>query len=261
MAGMVSKLLRSSRNFTLLYVIPPLAVALCGACVLLMSACQNRLLAAPQEQDGSPGKASKPLNGNELSIETASLPETHPHARYEVRLQARGGVPPLRWKVESGELPQGIKLDDDGVLRGETEHAGDYRVVLSVRDNGSPAESAQKEFVIRVIEAMTLVWKTPAHVAGNRIEGSVAVSNTTEDHMRLTFYVLAVAENGRATAIGYQHFVLRPGVAEMELPFGDTLPRGAYLVHVDAVGEVTAKDEIYRRQLETPERLQVMVGP
>jgi sorbitol-specific phosphotransferase system component IIA len=79
--------------------------------------------------------------------------------------------------------------------------------------------------------------------------------------MDLTFVVLAVALNGRATAIGYQHFVLRRGTIAKELPFGETLPLGGYVVHVDAVGEVAAKNLIYRERMQTPSALQVTVGP
>jgi hypothetical protein len=73
--------------------------------------------------------------------------------------------------------------------------------------------------------------------------------------------VLAVADNGRATAIGYQHFLLRRGTIEKELPFGDTLPSGGYVVHVDAVGEVAPRNLIYRERLQTPAPLQITVAP
>jgi hypothetical protein len=119
----------------------------------------------------------------------------------------------------------------------------------------------QKPFVIRVVEAMTLDWKAPAHVNGGRIEGSAEVTNTTADDIDLTFIVMAVAENGRATAIGYQRFPLRTGTIKMELPFGENLPHGAYVVHVDAVGEVAKKNAIYRQRMQTPKPLMVAVGP
>ena len=95
---------------------------------------------------------------------------------------------------------------------------------------------------LRVVAALAINWKAPARVNGNRIEGSVEVSNTSPDDMDLTFIVMAVAGNGRATAIGYQHFKLRRGTIAMELPFGETLPHGGYVVHVDAVGEVAPKN-------------------
>lgn len=72
---------------------------------------------------------------------------------------------------------------------------------------------------------------------------------------------MAIAANGRATAIGYQHFVLVRGTIGKELPFGETLPHGAYVVNVDAVGEVAAKNLIYRERMQTPSALQVTVGP
>ena len=98
-------------------------------------------------------------------------------------------------------------------------------------------------------------------MTGNRIEGSVEVSNTTPDDMDLTFIVLAVPANGRAVAIGYQHFLLRRGTVNMDLPFGETLPRGGYVVHVDAIGEVSSRKVIHRERLQSSGALQVAVGP
>jgi hypothetical protein len=92
---------------------------------------------------------------------------------------------------------------------------------------GQPQQAVQRGYVIKVVNAMTLSWKNPAHVVGNRIQGSVEVSNATVDDIDLTFDVKAVADNGRATEIGYQHFVLTRGTIGMALPFGETLPHGA----------------------------------
>jgi hypothetical protein len=154
-----------------------------------------------------------------------------------------------------------MKLEDDGLLHGQAERMGEFQFTVSVRDSGKPQTAVQKGFLLRVRSALNLKWKTPAHVNGNRIEGSVAVSNTTPDDIDLTFIVMAVATNGRATAIGYQHFVLPRGTVEKELPLGETLPSGAYVVHVDAVGEAAAKNLIYRDRMETPGALQVTIGP
>jgi hypothetical protein len=197
-----------------------------------------------------------------LVIEPTELPNTYPHGQYLVVFRPRGNsVPPLHWRVEKGALPSGIKLEDHGVLRGEAERAGEFHFTLSVRDSGSPQQAVQREFVIRVVEALTLAWKVPAHVTGNRIDGSVEVSNTTADDVDLTFEVKAVAENGRATEIGYQHFPLKRGIIAMALPFGDTLPHGSYRVYVDVNGEVASRKAIYKQQMQTQRPLQVVVGP
>ncbi len=190
----------------------------------------------------------------------SQLPDTYPGAQVELRFLAKGGVPVLHWRLEKGALPAGLRLEEDGLLHGYPQRSGEFQFTVSVTDSGKPPQAVQKQFILRVRSALILNWKTPAHVNGNRIEGSAEVSNTTPNEIDLTFVVLAVAENGRATAIGYQHFELARGATRV-LPFGDTLPNGGYVVHVDAVGEVAAKNLIYRQRLQTPGRLQVTVGP
>ncbi|HKH98498.1 MAG TPA: cadherin repeat domain-containing protein [Candidatus Sulfotelmatobacter sp.] len=211
-----------------------------------------------QDQGGAASLQEDP----QLVIENESpLPDTYPHGFYQVHLRARGGTTPLHWRVERGALPPGMKLEDEGLLHGEAERTGEFQFTVSATDSGAPRLTAHKMFVIRVRSGFSLNWKSPARVNGNRIEGSVEVTNTTPDDLDLTFIVLAVAGNGRATAIGYQHFLLRKETLKKELPFGDTLPRGGYVVHADAVGEAESKKLIYRERLQTPEALQVMVGP
>ena len=178
-------------------------------------------------------------------IEPEKLPDTYPQEPYAVKLYAKGDyVPVLRWRLESGTLPPGIKLEEEGELRGAAERAGEFEFVVAVRDGGKPQQAVQKVFVIKVVEALKLEWKVPAHVTANRIDGSVAVSNTTRDDMDLTFDVKAVAENGRATEIGYQRFPLKRGTVGMTLPFGETLPHGAYVIDVNVVGEVAKRNVI-----------------
>jgi hypothetical protein len=223
-------------------------------CALVCVPGMTAVAAAGQSAD------AKPEDG--LVIEPEGLPATYPHGAYQVNFHARGNyVPVLRWKVERGALPPGMRLEENGELRGEAERAGEFQFVVAVRDGGKPQQAVQKEYVIKVVEAITLVWKVPAHVNVNRIEGSVEVSNTTADDMDLTFDVKAVAENGRATEIGYQHFALTKGTVGMTLPFGETLPHGAYLVRVDVTGEVAKRQAIYKTALQTPGPLQVVPGP
>jgi len=213
-------------------------------------------------QDKTAQDKTAPEQDNRLKIEPAELPVTYPYGPYQVILHARGNyVPVLRWKVEKGILPPGIVLEENGTLHGAAERAGEFRFLVEVRDSGEPQQAVQEAFLIKVVEAMTLEWKVPAHVTANRIDGSVAVSNTTADDLDLTFDVKAVNEYGRATEIGYQHFPLTRGTIGMALPFGETLPHGAYLVYVNLVGEVAKRNLIYRQRMQTPARLHVAVGP
>jgi len=224
-------------------------VLTCGA-----TAAQEKIL-----QDGTAANQDKDEG---LIIEPAELPSTYPHGEYQVNFHGRGNyVPVLHWRVESGTLPPGIKLEGSGALHGEAERAGEFQFVVAVRDGGNPQQAVQRRFVIKVQDGLTLVWKVPAHVTGNRIDGSVEVSNITADDLDLTFDVKAVAENGRATEIGYQHFPLKKGTIGMALPFGETLPHGAYVIYVNLVGEVARRNAIYRQRMQTPAALQVVVGP
>jgi hypothetical protein len=227
-----------------------------------MMACQVDMARAGQQKSDVQSAQAAPQDEAALVIQNDSdLPDTYPHAYYELRFRARGGVPVLHWKFQKGALPLGIKLEDDGLLHGHAEQAGEFQFTLSVTDGGKPQQAVQKRFVLRVRSALSLNWKMPARVSGNRIDGSAVVSNATPDDIDLTFVVLAVAGNGRATAIGYQHFVLQRYTIDKELPFGETLPSGGYVVHVDAVGEVASKNLIYRDRMETPSALTVTVGP
>lgn len=201
---------------------------------------------------------------NQIVIESDSqLPDTYPYANYQLFLRAHGGGGQLRWSVEKGPdkgaLPPGMQLQDTGLLHGQPQRAGEFHFSLEVRD--STQQAVHKTFTLRVLSALSLNWKKEAHVTGNRIEGSAEITNTTPDDIDLTFIVLAVPPNGRAVAIGYQHFPLKRGTVNMELPFGETLPRGSYVVHVDAIGEVASKNVIHRERLQSPGSLQVAVGP
>lgn len=232
-----------------------------GFLILLLSVglffCQSELAS----QEGLPTAQQRQSEQKPgLVIENdPELPDTYQQTPYEYRFHAHGGIGAMHWRLEKGSLPPGLKLEDDGLLHGAAARMGGFQFTVAVRSIG--VSGVQKGFVLRVRSALSLRWKNQAHVNGNRIEGSADVSNTTPDDIDLTFIVLAVPADGRATAIGYQHFLLRRGTTEKELPFGETLPRGGYVVHVDTIGEVAAKNLIYRDRLQTPEALQVMVGP
>lgn len=196
-----------------------------------------------------------------LSLDAVTLPKASPRHEYKFQFQAHGGIPPMKYMLSEGSLPTGMKLGADGLLVGTPTTPGEYKFTVTVTDSSNPPQKAFRAFVLRIMQPLVIEWKRYAHVTGNRIDGSIVVSNNTEDEFDFTFIALAVADNGRATAIGYQHFALKSGVDSLEIPFGETLPRGNYVVHVDAVAEVPARDQIYRTRLQTREKLQILIGP
>jgi putative Ig domain-containing protein len=223
-----------------------------------LTGCQFDAISEVNDQEPA---AQEPGTQGLVIQNDSEMPEAYPHRSYEFHFQARGSTQVLHWKVEKGALPPGMVLEDSGLLHGSPDRAGEFQFTASVIDGGNQQTAVEKGFLLRVIAALTVNWRIPAHVNGNRIEGSVSVTNTSPDDMDLTFVAMAVAGNGRATAIGYQRFVLKNGTVGMELPLGETLPHGGYVIHVDVVGEVAARNLIYRDRLQTPGPLQVTVGP
>jgi hypothetical protein len=205
--------------------------------------------------------AQQPPDPTKLTLDAVTLPKASPRHEYKFQFQAHGGIPPMKYTLAEGALPTGMKVSEDGLLSGVPTAVGEYRFTVAVADSSDPPQRTTRAYVLRIVQPMLMQWKRYAHVTGNRIDGSVTVNNSTEDDFDFTFVVLAVADNGRAVAIGYQHFPLKSGVESFEIPFGETLPRGNYVVHVDAVAEVPAKDQIYRTRLQTKEKLQIQVGP
>jgi hypothetical protein len=198
--------------------------------------------------------------GGELAVQTTSLPTAFVRREYRFQLQAEGGVAPVRWEISTGTLPRGLVLSGDGILSGVPGESGQFRFVVTVTDSGNPAHQRNQEFVLRVIAPLLVEWSRYPKVSGQRVEGAVKVSNQTDEDFDLTFVAVAVNENGRATALGYQRFTLKKGTIDMEIPFGENLPHGTYEVNVDAVGEVAATNTIDRTRL-VANKLDVQQGP
>jgi len=180
---------------------------------------------------------------------------------FHVLLHARGGVPPYVWSVASGVLPEGITLRPEGLLAGRPAKPGAFTLTLKVEDSGHPAHTINKEFRAVVAASLLIEWLQPPKVRDDRIDGIVKVSNGSTETFDLTIIIVAVADNGRGTAIGYEHFPLKAGTINFQIPFGNTLPHGAYVIHADAIAEIPARNAILRRRLQSPQPLQVVQGP
>jgi hypothetical protein len=199
--------------------------------------------------------------GEPLVVQTTTLPKGYLRQQYQFQLEAHGGITPLKWEVASGSLPTGIGLTADGLLSGNPTETGVFHFVVTVTDSGKPAMQKNQELDLQILAPLLLQWSKLPKVTGQRLEGVVKVSNQTGQDFDLTVIVVAVNPIGQATALGYQHFMLTHGSIEVEIPFGENLPRGAYEVNVDAVAEVATTNTIYRARLAPAEKMQVQQGP
>jgi hypothetical protein len=186
-----------------------------------------------------------------LSISTKELPKASLWEPYVANMQASGGIEPYHWHVIAGSLPRGFVVNEGGTLTGVLDEPGEYEFTVLVTDNNKPPKQGKQQLVLSAETPMTAEWRRKAQVNGQRIDGSIKVSNHTGRDFDLTFVVLAVNDIGRATAIGYQHFSLKKDTRDTEIPFGDTLSPGNYAVNVDVVGEEPISHRIFRARLVT----------
>jgi large repetitive protein len=85
-----------------------------------------------------------------LVITTRTLPSGKVRRNYRAKLATTGGVKPTTWRLVSGPLPRGVRLDRTrGVLSGKPTRPGRYRITLEVVD----------EFDVFSTRSLTLVVK------------------------------------------------------------------------------------------------------
>lgn len=71
------------------------------------------------------------------SIETSNLAPATVGLQYDFELKALGGIPPYRWQLVAGSLPEGIILLENGFLRGTPVLPGTSPVTLQVTDSAN----------------------------------------------------------------------------------------------------------------------------
>jgi hypothetical protein len=184
-----------------------------------------------------------------VSITSIKPPKASLWNYYSFQFQAGGGTPPYHWRPMSGSLPRGFSLREDGQITGTVEEQGQWDFTIAVIDQTGKAQ--QQNYTLSTETPLSTAWSRKPQVNGQRVDGSIKVSNTTGRDFDLTFVVLAVNDIGRATAIGYQRFPLKQNTRDFELPFGESLSPGNYVVNVDVVGEETQSNLIFRSRLVT----------
>jgi hypothetical protein len=184
-----------------------------------------------------------------FTITTERLPKARLWEPYRFSLEAKGGLEPYHWHLVAGALPDRFLLDPGGEIRGTEGERGDFEFIVAATDSNQPPNEQRRKLVLATEAPLLADWEHVARVDGQRIEGSLKVSNQSGRDFDLTVIVLAVNEIGRATAIGYQHFKLEKDTRDLAIPFGDTVPPGSYVVHADVVGEEPVSKHVFRARL------------
>jgi hypothetical protein len=83
-----------------------------------------------------------------LAVTTRELPRGSVGTTYSQPLGASGGQTPYTWSIQSGNLPEGLLLNQTGVIAGTPERAGSFSFVLRVTDSVAASVSVTLTVVI-----------------------------------------------------------------------------------------------------------------
>ncbi len=177
---------------------------------------------------------------------------------YTLPLTATGGSLPYTWHVEGGQLPPGLTLHPhSGKITGVPTTPGEYHFTVVLVDYSVPKEQIQRDFIVQVIAGLTIDWKEPPAVHGSAVSGSAVVTNQTAHEFDLTVVIVAVNKIGRATTLGYQHFILSARSTSPVIPFSSSPGPETYYVRADAVAHRPGHQHIYRANKQTSDTIKV----
>lgn len=192
-----------------------------------------------------------PTQPRAFQMVTPNLPSPVAGERYVAPLKAVGGRPPYRWTVAAASLPPGLSLDESrGVIYGTPQSSDEFSVLIQVADASEPPLALTKLLFASSAAPLTVRWTVRPHVNATNISGAVRVKNSSKDTVSTSVIVVAVNEYGKAFSLRYEQMLLGPGDETPDLSFDVFMPLGQYTAHVDAVGEVPAKNAIYRDRRE-----------
>jgi Putative Ig domain len=199
-----------------------------------------------------------PSDSQSLEIHLQSPQRAVAGENFNLAVAVQGGIAPYTWSRVEGDLPPGLKLHPHkGLISGVPTTPGEYHFKLVVIDSNIPHQQTQCDLTIIVIAGLTVDWKQPPKVQGNTISGSAIVANQTGRSLDVTVIVVAVNSIGRATALGYQHFMLAAQKSSPEIPFGSSPGPGTYTVRADAAAHTKSGHHIVRASKQTPATLEI----
>jgi hypothetical protein len=169
-----------------------------------------------------------------VSITTTSLPNAQVGVNYSVTLEATGGAQPYAWTIDSGGLPDGLRLSftQSGgnytwTINGTPSRAGDWSFVVRVNDSLTTSQTATQPLTLTVAPPPPLVIDTaslPNAELGNEYAAALAASGGLPPYAwqlvtgalpgGLAFPIMAAdggvyAIHGTPTALGTSTFTVR----------------------------------------------------
>ena len=197
--------------------------------------------------------AQTSTSSRHFQIVTSNLPSPEVGVEYKAEIKVVGGKAPYQWSILQQALPTGLNFDGaQAVIFGTPQSDAQFSVLVEVSDSSEPPLTITKLLVSNPGPLLAIRWTDRPHISLDHMAGAVRVKNGSKDLVDLTVIVVAVNEYGKAFALRYERLPLPRGAETPDLKFDSSLPLGQYTLHADAVGEVAAKNAIYRDRRELP---------
>jgi putative Ig domain-containing protein/Big-like domain-containing protein len=100
-----------------------------------------------------------------LALETVSLPDGVVGEAYSHALGATGGSIPYRWDISGGKLPDGLQINEAGVISGKPTAAGEISFEARVRDQGGQAVTRTLSIDVDPAPELTILSQNPLPLA------------------------------------------------------------------------------------------------
>src|ERR1700736_6310543 len=110
--------------------------------------------------------------GEPIVFATAPLPMGFLRQPYHFKLEAQGGITPLRWEVTNGSLPEGVELAPDGSLSGAPPGVHSCVFVVPLPDSGRPVSQKKNECPVEVVPPLVVEWSKKPRTTGHRLDAA-----------------------------------------------------------------------------------------
>ncbi len=130
--------------------------------------------------------------GTTLTVNSLSVPSGTQSSSYSTSLQAAGGTAPYTWSISSGSLPAGLSLAPNGVVSGTPTASGNFSFGATVKDAGSPAQTASATVMLSIVAAGTpLAISSTSLPTGTQSQSYGTVLNATGGTAPYTWSIIS----------------------------------------------------------------------
>ena len=132
-------------------------------------------------------------------IETISLPKVQIGENYQVQLEATGGIPPYRWEINSGSLPEELTFSENGLIAGVLSSGVQEKLTFKTFDDVNSVAVSKELMLENTKTRQTVIAR-----------GGTAFIDIDGDYVSL--FLVSPAD-------GYSAVIVEPGGFRVEVQF------------------------------------------